>query len=81
MTMPLPPRADDQGPDALALICQHEPAARHATLWFAPGVPMPTCGATREAQDRECVLARAAPEALEDGRIHYRDDHPIKEPR
>lgn len=74
---------DERGPDALAVIRRHGHVARADTLWFAPGVPMHTNGTTQDDQGRTFPLflvpARAALDALADGRIHYRDDHPIQD--
>ncbi len=74
---------DEHGPDALATVRRRGRPARNDTLWFAPGVPMHRCGTARDDQGRAVPLylvpARAALEALADGRIHYRDDHPIQD--
>ncbi len=73
---------DERGPDALAVIRRHGHVARADTLWFAPGVPMHASGTAQDDQGRTVPLflvpARAALDALADGRIQYRDDHPIR---
>lgn len=74
---------EERGPDALATVRRHGRPARNDTLWFAPGIPMHADGTARDAQGRVVPLylvpARAALDALADGRIYYRDDHPNRD--